>query len=357
MKTTILITGGSGAVGQDLIQTWATRDDVNVVLLIHNNVPAGLQTSGANIQFVWGDITQRELGLNQSILRHLRSSVTHILHSAANTRFDSSWEEAYDDNICGTLNTLEFAGSCPNLRHFGQVSTAFVSGKREGVIKEDELEHEAGFTNSYERSKNRAERMALVAGADFPVSVLRLSVVFGDSQTGAVSSIQAAHQTIRMLYLTGAPFMPGHPDYLLDFIPSDIVSRTISKLFLDQCEPGTYHITAGPEKCFRLEEFFEEVYRVYGRLDPDWGRRGFEPPQVVSSKLLFEDKSLISDRRHDALALTRHFAAQLDHPKVYDQTNLGKSIPEYQAEMPHCREYLPKVIDYLMRTNWCRKAA
>ena len=352
MRKSVLITGATGSVGREILATWASRDDINTVVLVHRQLPDGIALNGQDIEIVRGDVTKPGLGLSKEVRHRLTSSLTHILHSAANTRFDQNWDDAYRSNVQGTVNMLDFAADCSNLVHFGYVSSAFIAGRREGIIREDELDHEAGFSNNYERSKFQAERIVRARNGDMSIGVFRPSIVLGDSRTGAVCGMQASHQTMRMLYLTGAPFMPGSPDYPVDFVPTDLVTRAISTLLVDRPDPGTYHLTSGPDKSFTLSDFFTELYRLFGEMDPEWRQRGFNPPRIVRSDLLFG-----KTRRGEDLEVTRHFAAQLDHPKDYDQTHLFQTIPEYESTPRHCRHYLPKVVDYLIRTSWCRKAA
>jgi long-chain acyl-CoA synthetase len=349
MKKSVFITGASGSVGREILRRWAGRDDVEAHVLVHNSIPDGLSEEAGAVRFVRGDITRPGLGLSLGDRTLLTRRLTHVLHSAANTRFDQSWSTAYRSNVLGTANMLEFASACSKLRHFGHVSTSFVAGKRWGTVLEDDLEHAAGYTNHYERSKNMAERLVRARSRSMPIGVYRPSIILGDSRDGHVCGMQASHQVIRMLSLIGASEMPGTPDYVLDMVPTDLVAKTISSLLLDRPDPGTYHITAGPEKSFSLLRFFDAVYRHFGEIDATWPTRGLPFPRVVPSSSM--------DRRSESLQLMQHFAEQLEYSKVYDRSRLNAVIPEYEAEVPHGGEYLGRVIDFLIRTSWCRKAA
>ena len=72
----------------------------------------------------------------------------------------------------------------PNLRRYNYVSTCYVAGKRKGEIRENELEHDAGFRNFYEETKYLAEIEVERLKSEFPVTIFRPSVVVGDSETG-----------------------------------------------------------------------------------------------------------------------------------------------------------------------------
>src|SRR6185503_1457190 len=76
-------------------------------------------------------------------------------------------------NPGGTRNVLELVRSMPHLRHFHHVSTCYVAGKREGVILESELRHDAGYRNFYEESKYLAELEVEAAKNELPITIHR----------------------------------------------------------------------------------------------------------------------------------------------------------------------------------------
>src|SRR6185312_6951808 len=93
--------------------------------------------------------------------------VDAVLHGAASTAFGLPLAEARRTNVEATRNVLELASAVPGLTKLGYISTAFVAGRRTGRILESELQHDAGFVNSYEQSKYEAE--LLVRASDLPV--------------------------------------------------------------------------------------------------------------------------------------------------------------------------------------------
>jgi len=60
-------------------------------------------------------------------------------------------------NVAGTSNVNNLAKSIAGLKRYHYVSTCYVAGKREGLIMETELAHNAGFRNHYEETKYLAE--------------------------------------------------------------------------------------------------------------------------------------------------------------------------------------------------------
>ncbi|MFQ5458477.1 MAG: SDR family oxidoreductase, partial [Myxococcota bacterium] len=88
-----------------------------------------------------GDLTEERLGLSPSAFETLAGEVTHIIHAAATTRFDLPLAEAKAINLEGTRRVLALAKRAADARleRYVHVSTAYVSGDRNGRIFEKDL--------------------------------------------------------------------------------------------------------------------------------------------------------------------------------------------------------------------------
>lgn len=73
------------------------------------------------IHFVEGDICAPNLGMSDSDRKLIAETASLIFHSAADVRFDRRLIDAYNTNVLGSKNMLEFAAEFKNLR----VSTIF----------------------------------------------------------------------------------------------------------------------------------------------------------------------------------------------------------------------------------------
>ncbi|XP_056158978.1 probable fatty acyl-CoA reductase 4 isoform X2 [Syzygium oleosum] len=84
-----------------------------------------------------GDISSENLGLNDSYLRsEMWREIDIIVHSAATTTFDDRYDTALAINTYGAKHVAEFATRCVNIKMLLHVSTAYVCGKKSGVIPE-----------------------------------------------------------------------------------------------------------------------------------------------------------------------------------------------------------------------------
>ena len=87
------------------------------------------------IRVVAGDLTEQDLGIDQSVYRSLQGSVGIIINCAAEVAFDASIRDSIALNTRGPLRILEFARGC-TAPVLAQVSTCYVNGTREGVAEE-----------------------------------------------------------------------------------------------------------------------------------------------------------------------------------------------------------------------------
>ena len=147
----------------------------------------------AKFRFVEGDIEKPRLGVAAEELRHLKKTLTHVIHCAASVSFDDSYENSYRANVRGCLNALEFAlelqntpGS-PFVNHIA-IETSYIHGRtRVSMAQESALQFPRHFYNNYyELTKAMAsiETDRFMIGKGLRVAQLLPSIVIGDSRTG-----------------------------------------------------------------------------------------------------------------------------------------------------------------------------
>uniref|UniRef100_A0A803N281 Fatty acyl-CoA reductase n=1 Tax=Chenopodium quinoa TaxID=63459 RepID=A0A803N281_CHEQI len=82
-----------------------------------------------------GDVSLINLGLTDND-SDSHKDVNAIIHSAAITKFEERYDLALGINTFGARNIVGFAQTCPNLEILIDVSTAYVCGKKTGLIPE-----------------------------------------------------------------------------------------------------------------------------------------------------------------------------------------------------------------------------
>lgn len=138
-----------------------------------------------------GDITSSPYcGLSEKSLNHLRGKVEEIVNCAADIGFGQSRQQSWLTNVSGVQNLLKLAEYL-GAKRFHHFSSAYVCGKRQGIIRENDLSKEYGFHNVYEETKCEAE-VLLRDKTKNPLwhstTVYRLGVVLGDFERGGIIS-------------------------------------------------------------------------------------------------------------------------------------------------------------------------
>jgi|GEM_PF-2203687 len=192
----VLMTGVTGFVGKAFakelleryphIQLWA-------LARAGKNTPAAqrpeLAALVANPRFhvLAGDVTQPGLGLTGDDVNAVAPGFDCCFHFAAETEFrEALREQTFRVNLDGTRNLVAFCRQLPRLGKYYHVSTAYVCGNRQGVVKEELLPPAGSYFNAYEESKHAAE--SVVAASGFDWTILRLGILMGHSVTGEAES-------------------------------------------------------------------------------------------------------------------------------------------------------------------------
>ncbi len=277
MKEVIFITGATGFIGTYIIKELIRTTDHTIAALVRarNSKQAearlyrewwehqGLCTALDNkrIHTVCGDITLKNLGLPNKEYQNLGSSISYIIHAAADIRLTAPLSELHKTNVQGTAHMLELAVASHNrkkLKRFSYVSTAYVAGSRQGIIFEDTLVKPRTFLSNYEQSKFQAEQLVLRQKHTLPVTVFRPGMVVGDSKTGYIKTFNTIYTLLRVYFKKRVPIIPLRADFRINLIPVDYVAAAIVNLtFNAKAASHTFHLTAPRETLPTAKEFIE----------------------------------------------------------------------------------------------------
>ena len=356
---TMLVTGGTGAIGAELVRRLAAAPPVDRIAVL-TRAPGGERQQ--RLLALWQadamvpvELVSGSLATLIGSARELAPGITHIMHLAADTRFSATAAESCAANVEGTRAVLDFARGCPRLAAFAAVSTVYVAGLRTGVVREEELEHDAGFANPYEASKHEMEQIARSVMHELPVSVYRLSTAIGEDGTGEVSSINAFHTALRLMYGGLVPMIPGARDTPIDVISTGYAAREIQHLFAAAFQPGvTYHVCAGRSAPPLLEVLDAAMHTMRARR-PAWRRRAIELP-VLADEPTYELFVRSVRESGDAMMVSatravESFALQLTRPKVFDTTQADRSLTG-AATLADPLELCRDVVRFCMENEW-----
>ena len=279
----ILVTGGSGFLGTALLPKLVKDKNVaRVILLLRdsmretaierltgliNNVfkPADRALAQNKIEIIAGDLTLDNMGFDPFTMERLSGECTHILHIGASTDFAAPLDLSRHINVDGTRKLLEFALICQRkgkLQRIDYVSTAFVAGTKSGIVTEDDLERDQKFANSYEQSKYEAEILVREHMDFLPITILRPSIVVGDSRNGFTPHFKVLYWPLQLLSKNILPFVPCRRGARLDIVPVDFVATAMHKIMNSPTSLGqTLYLTAGANQTIRIDHFLNDAFR------------------------------------------------------------------------------------------------
>ena len=250
----LLVTGGAGSLGSNLVEHIAQRCEA---ILVIDNFATGKRASllpQPNLRVVEGSICDEEL-----IQRQFREFLpTHVVHSAASYKDPTDWVSDALVNAVGTINVVR-ASENVGVKRFVNFQTALCYGRPTTVPIP--IEHPCAPFTSYGISKTAGEAV-VVASALRWVS-LRLANVAGPRL--AIGPIPAFYKKLK------AGESCTVSTAIRDFVDmSDFLS--LMDCILTTTETGTFNVSTG--EGHRIEEIFQLVAKHLGNS-------GAQPAAVV----------------------------------------------------------------------------
>ena len=361
-RRSVLLTGATGLLGQYLLHDLLLKANP-VAVLVRDSREARAAERIAQIVAFWserlgrklptpivlnGDLGQVGLGLTVADRCWLGQHCQTVLHSAANLSFRETPEgEPWRTNLEGTKSLLALCRDV-GLSAWHQVSTAFVCGRRAGIIAEEGRENGQGFHNPYEESKYQAEQLVR-ATPGIRATIYRPAVIVGDSRTGYTSSFNGLYRFLELaarlatVHSTAGQArlplrLPLSGDEVWNLVPVDWVSRAIVELLArPQWHGRTFHLVARSPVSTRLvRDVGAEVLNL----------RGVE---FVGSEAV-EQPSLLEQRFHDGI---REYWPYLGGNPVFASANTSAALPDLPPP-PVDRPMLERLIRFAVANRWGR---
>jgi nucleoside-diphosphate-sugar epimerase len=304
------------------------------------------------IDVVTGDLVADGLGLHPADRRRIAAGCRHFIHSAADVRFDQPLDDARSRNVQGTLRVLELARQVDGLERFDYVGTAFVAGRRTDLVREDELEHEAGWKNTYEQSKYEAELALRTQAGGLPLTVFRPSIVVGESASGATTNFGMLYWPIQLYAKGWWRTVVGRPEVPVDFVPVDFVADAFDQLTRPGRPVGaTYHLAAGPDGARRIEQLAALCQRWFDgpparHVDPSFFMRWVRP---------LVDLFLLGRRGRVVREGGRFFVPYFSGNPLFDVSTTRAALADSGLAIPDVEDYFDNLLDYCVRTDFGKR--
>ncbi|MCU0651989.1 MAG: SDR family oxidoreductase [Candidatus Omnitrophica bacterium] len=240
---TIFITGATGLLGSYLSKIFLENGHkVYALARDKGNLSADIRVREAlklwdtkssamdNLIVLKGDITKKNLGLDQETLKKLCTEVEEIYHFAAVINFNWLLLPIRAVNVIGTERVLEFAEECKKqgaLLKVNHISTAYIYGDYQGEFKENDLDLGQRFRTTYEQSKFEAEKSAnKYRQKGLWIDIFRPPIVIGHSKTGKVLKFNNIYQLLSLCNLGLFDKLPIKGAFLR-LVPVDYIAEAI----------------------------------------------------------------------------------------------------------------------------------
>lgn len=308
MDEHVLVTGGTGFLGQALVRALRARHtQVRVLVRPHHCARPGspahtLATLGAEL--VTGDV------LNAASLPPALANISTVLHLAGRLLVAGVAEETYARlHIDGTRNLLDACAHTPTLRRIVHVSTTGVLGPTGSTPAAEDAPLRPATI--YERTKAAGERLARDYAAQhaLPLCVVRPALVYGPGDLHLLGWFRAIQRGYYRVVGTGDSLL--HPIYIDDLV--DGLLRAMQRPAHGQ----VYHLIG--ERAVPIRELAAAIAAALGKRLP----RGHMPlPLARAAAWLLEALPLPPER----LPLTRSRLAFMTESRAYSGEHTRRNL-------------------------------
>ncbi len=346
-KKTILIAGANGFMGVKLLSDVLTKGMDVIALARNNNGQTAEQRVFGELEDILSeelikevkdklkvynyDINKTDLGLTESVRDELNETVDLVFNLVGDTNFfPKDIEKSFAVNVNGAANIIN--ALCRRQAVYNHVSTAYVAGKREGIIYESELDVGQEFKNEYEKSKFLGEKKVkevcaknnVIFNIFRPSIVIRQHFVHGKmpnlnhfySFIGLIDILRQdaqtqAHSDKRERLKVPIRF-PGRKNSTLNFVDLDYAVAAMLYIAMNiKATDKTYHLV----NCKPLlnQEFLEVIMNLY-KLE------GFE---------IVEDNDVFTDLNFYERLIRRGLANYINYFYInsqFDDTNTRTAL-------------------------------
>lgn len=241
----ILITGGAGCLGSNLIERYIPAG--HEVFVIDNFATGKREVLPpvAGLTLVEGSI------VDQALVDRCFDEFqpTHVIHSAAAYKDPANWREDAATNVTGTINVVD-AAKRHQVKRFVNFQTALCYGRPSQVPIP--VEHPARPFTSYGISKTAGEQYLMMA--ELPTVSLRLANVTGPRL--AIGPIPTFYKRLK----AGQKCFCS--DTVRDFLDMEDFFGVMDKVMADDAPTGVFNVSTG--EGHTIKDIFDVVVSHLG---------------------------------------------------------------------------------------------
>ena len=339
------LTGFPGFIGRGLVARLLEEDaELRVAALVEPRMADAARAAAAEIaadriEILAGDIAERRLGISDADWERLAGEVTRAFHLAAIYNLAVPFEIAQRVNVDGTGNVLELCAACDSFERLNYVSTAYVAGRRTGVVYEHELALGQAFKNHYESTKFQAEVWVREAMDAVPTTIYRPAIVVGHARTGETQKFDGPYYMLRVVSFCQARGMPipqfGRAAAPFNVVPVDFVlDALVAGSRAPDAVGETLHLV-DPEPV-TASELLTALAREYAGREPAYRL----PPRLVEASLRFRAvRDLFAGAPRESIGY-------LNHPVRFDTRRASDILAAQGLRCPRFEEYVGAMVGF-----------
>lgn len=339
---TILLTGATGYLGSYVASGLLREHGQRLALLVrakskeegakrlwqslqlHMDFPTFYEELSERIDIYLGDLTDKNLGLDDASYKKLAHETTSVIHCAASLNRKSN-KACFNVNLRGTLEVVKLARAAQDhhgLRRFSDVSTVAVSGEvnHENVHEDRAIDWAKSDYDPYSRTKKFCEHMVHELLPDVRVTVFRPSTVLGDGRRPQTTQFDMVRAFV---FLAKLPVLPLDAGWRMDIVPADYVGAGIVAVHMqDEPEHDAYNLSTG-EASPTYREIVDAMQRA------GHGRRHVFAPQLLPAFTKGVEQLMGTPRGWGiapAASLMKVFLPYLAYDTVFDNSRIQKVL-------------------------------
>jgi len=294
------------------------------------------------------DICDPDLTISKSLLKNFSRDNSVLFHVAGDTRFyPKSPESQRKVNVKGSVNVISSLQDY--VKSVVHVSTAYVAGRRQGLVLENELDKGQALHNNYEKSKLDAE----IAVSEFcdkagvPLTIVRPSIITNDTKTGRSSAFTHLNAIVEVISRIQKHYgisdgqvvnkeirMPFNPISRPNLAPVDPIVDSLIEIGTSNLSEGkTFHLChPNPQTNSEIIHLVAEAFGVKDKIELLFVSEFPKHPTWTEEMIV---RSL------------KPYQPYLNESCTFDLTNTRTIIPGYDSRFsPITLEYLKKVIEF-----------
>lgn len=253
----ILVTGGAGYIGNELVYRLSAEPGVTEVLVYDNlckgnyNLFTGLRkVPGNNVRFMQADI------LDSRSLQRAMQGIDIVVHLAARVEAPYADQNAHDFEQTNHWGTAEVVYSAEDagIKRFIYLSSQSVYGQGNITTSQDPR----APTSYYSLSKMRGEEHVLRLMEKIPVQLIRCANVYGYSKNLRVETM--VNQFIFDAHFSNRVAIHGNPEHTTTHISVYRVVETLARMIRREMDSDTYNLSHRAMSTIELVEALREIY-------------------------------------------------------------------------------------------------